>query len=425
MSEDAPPLVERIVAALRRAGAPRSAADLAREFLGLGSVTEELAEQLLAPLLDDDPRLRRRGGAWAFRPDSEGAGGAPLATDFAVAFATETIPLAAVSHPRAARYLVTLHGEHEALLAETRERCTLPRPVVSLARTARLAFGFEGRPETIRIAEHVGAEHVEGDDADGQLATIRAVWERMVSLLAIEGITSLGGLEARLEAGLERAELSGRAFDYEALFALDEGPGVYVFRAFDRRVLYVGQSTHLRERVSSYFEGAPRDEKDRRIRTDAHALETHETETGLDAWIEEARLIRALDPALNRQREVGAARSEDGVLALPTPRDPGRAVLYTVADGALVRRGLASGGRARRARAADAALAALGGNEEPAPPRARRNAALVGAWWRSHEGSLFLREGIDGSHAQMKTRLLHALEDWSRAVTPPGGTAPG
>jgi DNA polymerase III subunit epsilon len=83
--------------------------------------------------------------------------------------------------------------------------------------------------------------------------------------------------------------------------ALPHAPGVYLFRARDDRVLYVGKSKDLRSRVKSYFYG------DERKKVDALLSEVHHVDgigcpSGeLEALVVEARLIHRHQPTYNRR----------------------------------------------------------------------------------------------------------------------------
>ena len=96
-SSDNDPLriADRIADELRRAQGPRSSADLARRFLGLGFVDEALADRLLAPLRDD-PRLACGPDGWTLRDAGPAyAAAPPLGAPFVAVFAPRDIPVAA------------------------------------------------------------------------------------------------------------------------------------------------------------------------------------------------------------------------------------------------------------------------------------------------------------------------------------------
>lgn len=80
-------------------------------------------------------------------------------------------------------------------------------------------------------------------------------------------------------------------------------PGVYFFYGIDDRLLYIGKSNRLRERVRSYFGETKkrRSRKLRRLLAEIERLEFIECGSELEALLLERRLIAARRPLLNRQ----------------------------------------------------------------------------------------------------------------------------
>ncbi len=85
--------------------------------------------------------------------------------------------------------------------------------------------------------------------------------------------------------------------------ALPRVPGVYFFYGIDDRLLYVGKSNCLRERVRSYFAETKqkRSRKLRRLLSEIERLEYEECGSELEALLLERRLIATRRPILNRQ----------------------------------------------------------------------------------------------------------------------------
>src|SRR5947209_2269780 len=84
------------------------------------------------------------------------------------------------------------------------------------------------------------------------------------------------------------------------LGALPACPGVYRFHDRSGRLLYVGKSVCLRQRVRSYFgEAAGRSRKLRRLRCRVAAVEWTETGSELEALLLESRLVKAHHPPFN------------------------------------------------------------------------------------------------------------------------------
>ncbi len=403
MDRASPALIERIAKALAARRAPRSSADLAREFLGLGLLDETVADKLLRPVLSNDPRFVHGPAGWALAAPPPGGGArAPgesaLASPFVAVFAPPGAPFAAL-HGTARgvvgaaaadaavepRYAVAPGGAAEVRRAAAITGRRLPARAVPLAAFARRLRGYRGAPDPLRIAEALRLPHLEEETTpDSHARLVAALWERWRDELALEEIATLDALDALLEERLEAAEFAGKEFDFATLAGLPEGPGVYAFEDAAGRTLYVGQSSSLRARVGSYFAGPPRDEKDRAIRVAARRLATHAVDTPPDALILEARWIRRLAPALNTRRAAGLALAPDGVLVVPA--GPGGkapdAVLFAVAGGALRERVALRAGpkraRAAAARAAEAIFRAWGDT----PDAARAEASLVATWHR-------------------------------------------
>ena len=79
-------------------------------------------------------------------------------------------------------------------------------------------------------------------------------------------------------------------------------PGVYVFRDGAGTALYVGTSGNLQARLRSYFQPAARRlRKERSILTSAVEVELRPAGSAFAASLEEARLIQAFAPPLNRR----------------------------------------------------------------------------------------------------------------------------
>jgi len=440
---DALRIAERIADELRRARGPRSSADLARRFLGLGFVDEALADRLLAPLRDD-PRFARGPDGWTLRDaGSAYAAAPPLGAPFVAVFAPRDVPVAAafpcgggeVARPEAPshsesnisaaspsgddeesepRFVVAAGGAAEAQRAAERLGRTFPARVVDLAQVFRRLRGYRGPSDPLRLAEACNAPHLDDETPEARAAQAAAAWRTTAAELAGEGLADLDGLERLLDAALEAGDWADRAFGPDDLAALPAGPGVYLFRDAARRALYVGQSANLAVRVNSYFWGPPRDFKDRELRAKARTLTTRAVDTAPDALLLEARWIKSRRPALNTRLDVHGGAGEDGALALRAPVS-GRVVFFVLRDGGLVGRFAATPRRARAA-ARQAAAALCGPSPETAPDR--EAGALVETWLKGRAEApdaaprgrrpeaLFLRPALDGDEQAIAARLL-------------------
>lgn len=97
----------------------------------------------------------------------------------------------------------------------------------------------------------------------------------------------------------------------DALDALPESPGVYLFYGDNPLPLYIGKSVNLRERVGAHFSGDWRSETDLRLSQEIRRIEHEETAGELGALLREATLIKARLPAHNRALR---RKEEAGVL---------------------------------------------------------------------------------------------------------------
>ena len=103
----------------------------------------------------------------------------------------------------------------------------------------------------------------------------------------------------------------------EALDAVPECPGVYVFYGENPLPLYIGKSLNLRERVAAHFSGDWASETDLRLSAEIRRIECEPTAGELGALLREARLVKSLLPAHNRALR---RKADAGVMTL---RDDG------------------------------------------------------------------------------------------------------
>ncbi|MEE3284173.1 MAG: excinuclease ABC subunit UvrC [Planctomycetota bacterium] len=88
----------------------------------------------------------------------------------------------------------------------------------------------------------------------------------------------------------------------ETVRGLSSGPGVYLMKDAESRVIYIGKAVNLRSRVGSYFTAAAAQE----VRTaglvpEIRDVEVIETDSEVDALLLEARLIKDVQPKFNQE----------------------------------------------------------------------------------------------------------------------------
>jgi len=170
----------------------------------------------------------------------------------------------------------------------------------------------------------------------------------------------------------------------DALDALPERPGVYLFYGDNPLPLYVGKSINLRDRVAAHFCGDWQRETDLRLSQEIRRIEFEETAGEIGALLRESLLVKTRLPAHNHALR---RKSEAGVLELPAAHGPPRYVPAKILEpGALAGRygpfaSRASARETLRSLAAEHALCwtALGLEKRPGPCFGRQLKRCAGA----------------------------------------------
>src|SRR5690606_32834427 len=105
---------------------------------------------------------------------------------------------------------------------------------------------------------------------------------------------------------------------------LPDTPGVYLFFGENDLPLYVGKSTRLRTRWLSHFSADHSNDRELSLSQQVRRIEHISTPGELGALLEEARLIKTLQPTLNRQlrrnRELCSWQLERDLFSTPLLR---------------------------------------------------------------------------------------------------------
>ena len=109
----------------------------------------------------------------------------------------------------------------------------------------------------------------------------------------------------------------------DALDALPEAPGVYLFYGLNALPLYIGKSRNLRERVGAHFSSDYRSSTDLRLSAEIRRIEFEETAGEIGALLRESALVKSMQPAHNHALR---RKAESGVLELPAEPGPPRYV---------------------------------------------------------------------------------------------------
>ena len=172
----------------------------------------------------------------------------------------------------------------------------LPGPPVCTARLARRVVWPDVpnvRLQTLSayFRTRVSPTHRALDDAEACAEVLHG----LLDLGGRLGISSLGDLEQAVRAKGRPNFGKIRLADH-----LPHAPGVYLFRARDGSVLYVGKANDLRARVTSYFYGDER-KKIVNLLEEVRSVEGIRCSGELEALVTEARLIRHYEPKYNRR----------------------------------------------------------------------------------------------------------------------------
>lgn len=110
-------------------------------------------------------------------------------------------------------------------------------------------------------------------------------------------------------------------FFKEKLKQLPQEPGVYLMLDSLGNIIYVGKAKNLKNRVSQYFHNQKdRDPKVAEMIHNIHTFNYRVTDTELDAFIEECRLIKETQPRYNRQMKNPRKYSYLKIPAEPYPK---------------------------------------------------------------------------------------------------------
>ncbi|HEX6230707.1 MAG TPA: DEDD exonuclease domain-containing protein [Actinomycetota bacterium] len=172
----------------------------------------------------------------------------------------------------------------------------LPPPPVCTARLARRVVWPEVPNVRLRtLAGYFRTAARPNHRALPDAETCAEVLQGLLHLGARLGIRTLGDLHLAVQARGRPNFGKIRLADH-----LPRGAGVYLFRARDGRVLYVGKSKDLRTRVRSYFYGDPR-KRVEELLAETTTVSGVACGSELEALVLEARLIRRHEPKYNRR----------------------------------------------------------------------------------------------------------------------------
>ena len=180
-----------------------------------------------------------------------------------------------------------------------------PRVLCTVRLSRRLDPDADGHGLDAVIARHA----LDPGERHRALGDARALWLFVQKLYATRPAADIEGAVKRI---LRIPSLPPQLAP-DALDAIPDAPGVYLFYGDNPLPLYVGKSVHLRERVAAHFCADWQAETDARLSAEIRRIEVETTAGELGALLRESTLIKTLLPAHNR----ALRRKEDaGVMTL-------------------------------------------------------------------------------------------------------------
>ena len=180
-----------------------------------------------------------------------------------------------------------------------------PRVLCTVRLSRRLDPDADGHGLDAVIARHA----LDPGERHRALGDARALWLFVQKLYATRPAADI---EAAVKRILRIPSLPPQLAP-DALDAIPDAPGVYLFYGDNPLPLYVGKSVHLRERVAAHFCADWQAETDARLSAEIRRIEVETTAGELGALLRESTLIKTLLPAHNR----ALRRKEDaGVMTL-------------------------------------------------------------------------------------------------------------
>ena len=172
----------------------------------------------------------------------------------------------------------------------------LPAPAVCTARLARrVVWPDVPNVRLLTLARYFRTRVQPNHRAFADAEACAEVLHGLLDLAGRLGILTLGDLHEAVRARGRPHFGKIRLADH-----LPHAPGVYLFRARDGRVLYVGKSKDLRARVKSYFYGDERKKIDDLL-AQTTSIDGIACASEVEALVAEARLIRRHEPKYNRR----------------------------------------------------------------------------------------------------------------------------
>jgi hypothetical protein len=182
----------------------------------------------------------------------------------------------------------------------------IPPETLSLRALAQNLLALPNRPTSALAMQKLGMTAPNDESLSSQLAAELQLWHFLLNSAAQQNIHDWQHL-VKLSRQRPKVDFTSYHFDEKFVRDLPETPGVYLMKDENGRVIYVGKSSNLRNRVGSYFQNPQAlHPKLQRLRERIRHLEYKCTDTELDALLMEQRFIDRFRPVVNLKQKIHA-----------------------------------------------------------------------------------------------------------------------
>ncbi len=183
-----------------------------------------------------------------------------------------------------------------AFLKNEFKRCGIDfrAPVLCTVKYSRQLFPEHSKHNLDALIRRHGLEVKQRHRAMGDAQAIFDFWQAMAAQFPAEQLQNIQ------KSLLARPSLPSH-IDADLIDSIPDTHGVYLFYGENDLPVYVGKANRLRQRVLSHFSGDHAAAKELSISQQVRRIEWQECAGEIDALITESRLVKTLQPTLNRQ----------------------------------------------------------------------------------------------------------------------------
>ncbi|MBN2354763.1 nucleotide excision repair endonuclease, partial [candidate division KSB1 bacterium] len=338
---------EAVITYLRQKGTPATAAELAKSALHITSAPPKAVVKVIQVLLKDDDRVQKVGeDGWVYVQQQPGGQSLSQQAFLLCKMLPQQVAswrewrqvgfrafrdgqlkqarLFELNSPgkwsQFAAYLQKIQSQHQQAIfifdgfgnqmsmlrramyelagSELDAACLTLRQIVKCLHDCRLQ-------SESALSQRLGVVDLDECGMEQLIHTFSAQFLSCLDQLADKDILTVSQLNEFLSDERETIDFSRYGFDIEFLRALPRSPGVYVMIDGGGKILYVGKSKNLNQRLNGYFSSTTEpDEKLTAMRRDMYDVRIYPAGSELEALLLEQELIRMLNPPLNRQTEI-------------------------------------------------------------------------------------------------------------------------